>query len=184
LQNIPSGRLKSVPSGWDLTNRLLFTSLTRDAQGQYHDHGLQDIERGELWRLFTPALMHANPIHILFNMMWLRYLGTLIEIRRGTMRLAILFVVSAAVSNYGQFVWMERMGEVGAAMGMSGVVYAFFGYVWMKGTYQPEQGMAVSSANINIMWLFFCMSGALGPIANAAHFVGLAVGIVFGLMGF
>jgi GlpG protein len=169
-----------------LTNRLLFTSLTRDAQGQYHDHGLQDIERGEFWRLFTPALMHVNPIHILFNMMWLRYIGTLIEIRRGTMRLAILFLVSAAVSNYGQFIWMERMGEVGAAMGMSGVIYALFGYVWMKGTYQPEQRMAVSSANINIMilWLFFCMSGALGPIANAAHFVGLAVGIIFGLIGF
>jgi GlpG protein len=69
---------------------------------------------------------------------------------------------------------------------MSGVIYALFGYVWMKGIYQPEQGMAVSSANVNIMviWLFACMTGMLGPIANAAHFVGLAVGIAFGLMGF
>src|SRR5215471_15518147 len=97
-------------------------------------------------RLFTPALMHVNPIHILFNMMWLRYLGTLIEVRRGTPRLAILFLVTAAVSNYGQYLWMERVGDVGPFLGMSGVIYALFGYVWMKGIYQPEQGMAVNSA--------------------------------------
>jgi GlpG protein len=186
LQNIPPGRLRNVPSGWELTNRLLFTTFTPDEHGQLHDHGLADIERGEVWRLFTPALMHANPIHILFNMMWLRYLGTLIEVRRGTLRLAILFLVSAAVSNYGQYLWMERVGEVGPFLGMSGVVYALFGYVWMKGIYQPEQRMGVSPANVNIMvvWLFACMTGVLGPIANAAHFVGLAVGIAFGLTGF
>lgn len=186
LQNIPTGRWKHVPTGRDLTNRLLFTSFGRDARGQFHDNGLRDIERGEAWRLFTPALMHVNLIHIFFNMTWLRYLGTLIEVRRGTLRLAIFFLVSAAVSNYGQYLWMERMGNVGAFMGMSGVIYAFFGYVWMKGIYQPEQRMGVSSANVNIMivWLFLCMTGVLGPVANAAHFVGLVVGMLFGLMGF
>ena len=61
-----------------------------------------------------------------------------------------------------------------------------FGYIWMKGIYQPEQGMGVhpNSVNIMLLWLVLCMTGVLGPIANAAHVVGLAVGIVFGLMGF
>jgi len=177
--------LQNIHSYHWLTDRLEFSSYTVDDRRQIHGFGLKDIERGEVWRLVTPALMHASPIHILFNMMWLRYLGTLIEVRRGTPRLAILFLVSAAVSNYGQYLWMERVGDVGPFLGMSGVIYALFGYVWMKGIYQPEQGMAVSSANVNIMviWLFACMTGMLGPIANAAHFVGLAVGIAFGLMG-
>ena len=157
-----------------------------DANGQLHDNGLQDIEQGEVWRLFTPALMHANLIHIFFNMTWLRYLGTLIEIRRGTLRLAVLFLVSAAVSNYGQYQWMEKMDDVGPFLGMSGVVYALFGYIWMKGLYQPEQRMAVHPNNVSIMiaWLFLCMTGWLGPIANAAHVVGLAVGLAAGLSGF
>lgn len=186
LQNLPTGRWQNIPTGRQVVHWLRFTTLAMDAQGQVHDNGLRDIERGEFWRLFTPALMHANLIHIFFNMAWLRYIGTMIEIRRGTLRLAVLFLVSAAVSNYGQYLWMERMDQVGAFMGMSGVIYAFFGYVWMKGIYQPEQRMGVSSANVNLMlaWLFLCMTGVLGPIANAAHFVGLAVGIVFGLMGF
>ncbi len=186
FQHISPGRWKNIPSGWELQNRLFFTSFTFDEQGRLHDNGLKDIERGEVWRLFTPALMHANPIHILFNLLMFRQLGTLIEVRRGTLRLAVLVLVSAAISNCGQYFWDERTGLIRPFMGLSGVVYALFGYIWMKGLYQPEQRMAVhpNSVNIMLIWLVACMSGALGPIANAAHFVGLAVGIVAGLMGF
>ncbi len=189
-QNLPPGQWKMIPTGWPLVNRLLFMSFTEDEQQQLHNHGLQDIERGEVWRLFTPALMHAGVVHILFNMLMLRLLGTLIEVRRGTLRLAALILVSAAVSNYGQYEWMVRTGHVVPFLGMSGVVYALFGYVWMKGLYQPEQRMAVHPNNVNIMigWLVLCMTGWLGPmvgpVANAAHVVGLVVGIVAGLTGF
>ncbi len=147
-----------------------------------------DIERGEVWRLMTPIFMHAtrNPLHIVFNLLMFRMLGTLIEVRRGTLRLAVLVLVSAAVSNWGQYEWMVRRDEVGPFLGMSGVVYALFGYIWMKGLYQPEQRMAVHPNNVSIMiaWLFLCMTGWLGPIANAAHVVGLAVGLAAGLSGF
>ena len=185
-QNIPSGRWANIPTGDSLVDRLLFTTLTVDAQGQIHDRGMAPIEHGEVWRLFTPVLMHVNLIHLFFNMWWLRDLGTLIEVRRGTLRLAILALVAAAVSNYGQYLWYERTGEVAAAMGMSGVIYALFGYVWMKGMYQPEQRMGVHPNTVNLMliWLVVCMTGAIGRIGNAAHFVGLAVGVVAGLMGF
>ena len=185
-QNIPSDRWANIPTGHSLVDRLLFTTFTWTAQGQLHDLGLGDIEHGEVWRLFTPGFMHVNLIHIFFNMWWLRDLGTMIEVRRGTLRLAILVLVSAAISDYGQYLWMERMHEVGRFMGMSGVVYALFGYIWMKGMYQPEQRMAVHPNNVNIMliWLVVCMTGVIGPVANAAHFVGLAVGVVAGLMGF
>ena len=35
-----------------------------------------------------------------------------------------------------------------------------------------------------MIWLVLCMTGMVGPIANAAHVMGLVVGIVFGLLGF
>ena len=48
----------------------------------------------------------------------------------------------------------------------------------MKGLYQPEQGMILHPNTVKIMlvWLVLCMTGAIGPIANAAHFVGLRRG--------
>jgi GlpG protein len=179
------GRFNSIPSGDDLERWLLFSSYTED-RGVIRGFGLDDIRHGQVWRLVTPIFMHANPLHIIFNLLWLRLLGTLIEIRRGTLRLAALVVVSAAASNLGQYLWMEKMDDVAPFLGMSGVVYALFGYVWMKGIYQPEQGMGVHSNSVNVMllWLVLCMTGVLGPIANAAHVVGLAVGIASGLMGF
>jgi GlpG protein len=130
--------------------------------------------------------MHGNPLHIVFNLLWLRILGAMIEVRRGTLRLAILVLVGASASNYGQYMWMDRMGDPGPFWGMSGVVYALFGYIWLKGLYQPEQRLGIDQNNVNIMllWLVLCMTGVLGPIANAAHVVGLVVGIAFGLMGF
>jgi GlpG protein len=184
-QNLPPGTLPSIPSGQQLTDRLLFSSYTVDDRGQIHDFGLRDIESGEIWRLVTPALMHGNPLHILFNLLWLRILGTMIEVRRGTLRLLILVLVSAAASNYGQYAWMEKTGEPGPFWGLSGVVYALFGYVWMKGVHEPEQRLGIDQNNVNIMlfWLVLCMTGALGRIGNAAHVVGLVVGVVAGLMG-
>ena len=34
-----------------------------------------DIRRGELWRLITDVLPHVNPIHLLFNVVWLWTFG-------------------------------------------------------------------------------------------------------------
>lgn len=181
LQNSPRNSHK-------VESALRFSTEYRDREGQDHGNGLKEIRQGEVWRLVTPIIMHGNALHIFFNMWWLVSLGTLIEVRRGSLRLAILILVSAIVSNTGQYLWMER-ADPGAPqffLGMSGVIFALFGYIWMKGLYQPEQGMGLHPNTVGIMlvWLVLCMTGAVGPIANAAHFVGLLAGVGFGVLRF
>jgi GlpG protein len=175
--------------GDSVEEKLFFASYYEDARGQIDD-GLSGLRHGEIWRLVTPIFMHSrrNFLHILFNMSCLSSFGTLIEVRRGTLRFAGLVLISAILSNVGQFMWMERtdFGEPHYFLGFSGVGYALFGYIWMKSLYEPEQGMIIHPNNVNIMlgWLVLCMTGVLGPIANAAHFVGMAVGVVLGLFRF
>ena len=151
----------------------------RDPQGLVHWDGLEAVRRGEVWRLVTPIFLHFGPLHLLGNMMWLYYLGTVIEVRRGTLWLAVLVFGSAIVSNLGQY-YIEGPSFFG---GMSGVVYALFGYVWMKTIYHPMDGLFIDSRNVNLMllWFVLCTTGAVGPIANGAHGVGLVVGILLGL---
>jgi GlpG protein len=176
--------LQHLASGAWVEERLLFTTFHRGPEGGLRDDGLNPVLQGQAWRLVTPIFMHVNIFHILFNMWWLRDLGTLIEIRRGTLRLAGLVLIAAVLSNLGEYLYEVRTADVAsAAEGMSGVVYALFGYVWMKGLYEPEQGMIMHPNNVAIMifWLFLCMTGVIGPIANAAHVVGLAVGVAFGV---
>jgi GlpG protein len=164
---------------------LSFATLRLD-QGQLRDDGFQGILHGEPWRLVTPIFLHMSIMHLVFNMWWLRDLGTLIEMRRGTLRLAVLIVIAAVASNIAQYLWMERTnpGQPHLFGGMSGVVYALFGFIWMKGQYQPEQGMILHPNTITIMllWLVICMTGSVGPIANAAHFMGLVSGVAFGVL--
>ena len=86
-----------------------------------------------------------------------------------------LVLFSAIFSNVTEYFWAgARFG------GMSGVVYALFGYVWIKGKLQPHLGIGAGSQTVGVMlvWLVVCMTGAVGPIANAAHVAGLAAGML------
>jgi GlpG protein len=167
---------------------LLISSLSIDQDFRPIDHGLDDIRHGQVWRLVTPILLHGSFLHLVVNMLLLNQLGSLIELRRGHIRLLAIMLISAVASNLGQFFWMDHVnpGGLHLFLGMSGVISALFGYIWMKGLYEPEQGMILSPNTVIFMlaWLFFCLTGYVGPIANAAHFVGLASGMILGLCRF
>jgi GlpG protein len=172
----------------DFQNYLLFSSLEFGDRGLFRTHGLDDILHGQVWRLITPIFLHSGLLHILFNMWWLRDLGTLIEYRRGTRVLAMLVFLSAVSSNVAEFAYelSTKHALPGYFGGMSGVVYALFGYVWMKGRIEPEQGMILHPRTVQLMliWLVLCMTNVMGPIANVAHLVGLVVGVLYGLARF
>ncbi len=173
---------------FQIENTLMITAVHLDPLRGEVDDGLSRIYSGEVWRLVTPIFLHFGLLHILFNSWAITLEGTMIETVRGTLRLAILVLVSAVLSNLGQYIFMDRYSVDGLHLfgGLSGVGYALFGYLWMKGQYEPEQGMILHPNTISTMllWLVLCMTGLLGPIANAAHVVGLVVGIAFGVSRF
>ncbi len=132
---------------------------------------------GEVWRFVTPIFLHGSLLHILFNMMWLRSMGSAIEMTRGTGRFVVLCLILAVTSNTGQLFWSGPF-----FLGMSGVVFGLIGYVWMKGKTQPRLGIGLDQQTVvmSILWLVLCMAGVFGNIANAAHLVGFFVGILIG----
>ncbi len=125
-------------------------------------------------RLLGPAFFHFSWLHIVFNTMWWWQLGGSIERLAGTASLLYLLIISAIVSNLGQF--MVDGPNFG---GLSGVVYALVGYVWWMGWLLPEKGLSLSKPIIGFM-LFWLLLGytSLMPInvANTAHLLGLVSG--------
>jgi GlpG protein len=181
LQNLPETRGRVI-------NELAFTSFIPRAEhlGQEGPDllSMDDIARGEVWRLVTPIFLHFNLIHILFNMWFFTSLGTIIETHRGTRTLAALILFTAVTSNVGQHLYnMKAYGHPVLFGGMSGVGYALFGYAWMKGRFEPEEGIILHPSTVQSMlfWLILCMTGTLGNVANAAHVVGMIAGILCGL---
>jgi GlpG protein len=126
----------------------------------------------------TPIFVHFGVLHILFNMLWLKDLGGMIENRQSPRTLAVLVAAIAVASNVGQFI---ASGPVFG--GMSGVVYGLLGYAWLRGKYDPASGLYVHRQTVVMMviWFFVCLTGIVGNIANTAHGVGFAVGLVWGL---
>jgi GlpG protein len=140
---------------------------------------LPEVRQGEFWRLFTPIFIHFGWLHIFFNMLWLRDLGSMIEGRQSMLRLALLVVVIAAFSDFGQY---YVSGPVFG--GMSGVVYGLLGYVWIRGKFDPTSGLFLHPSTVNMMliWFVLCYTNLLGPVANTAHAVGLAMGVIWGYL--
>jgi len=163
----------------ELLNYFFITQIKVVGQYIRWDKGLPEITQGQIWRLFTPMFIHFGVIHLLFNMLWLRDLGTMVEKRQNTWILALLVLVIAAASNLAQYaVSGPSFG------GMSGVVYGLLGYIWIRGKYDPFSGLFLHQQTVIMMigWFFLCLSGLIGNIANTAHGVGLVIGIVWGFI--
>ena len=140
--------------------------------------GLPEILSGQIWRLFTPAIIHFGILHIVFNMLWLYQLGSAIEQHQGIKRMATLVIIISVTSNLAQFLWDGPMFG-----GMSGVVYGLLGYVWAQGKFNPRAviGLNQNIAIMMLVWFVFCWLGLVGNIANMAHTIGLVAGVLLAL---
>jgi GlpG protein len=126
---------------------------------------------GEIWRFFTPALLHFSALHILFNLVMWWYLGGMIENRLSSSKLLVIFLLASSLPNVAQYyISGPSFG------GLSGVVYALVGYVWWR---KPKVGLYLPPAYIGFMlvWLVMGFFDVMSiKVANGAHLGGLVVG--------
>lgn len=151
-----------------LRDEYLYISLFNDPRIP-----LPEVRSGQVWRLFTPIIMHGSVWHLLFNMYMFFQLGTLVERAIGSYRYLAMILIMALISNLLQFAMQGP-----AFLGMSGVVYGLFGYAWIRGQLEPTSGLWLRPDFVFIMLAFFvlCLSGFIGNVANWAHGGGLASG--------
>jgi GlpG protein len=145
-----------------------------------------DVLAGQIWRLFTPILLHFHPFHLLFNAFWLRDLGVPSERFQGSGQYAVFLLWSALLSNLAQLV----LGLSPNFGGLSGVVYALMGFLWARGHFDRRSGIAVPTGWV----VFFVVSMVLGftglldgllggSVANYCHAGGFAAGVIYGYIG-
>ncbi|MBZ5488933.1 rhomboid family intramembrane serine protease [Halomonas aquamarina] len=151
-------------------NQLMYASLS-DA-----------LATGQFWRLLSPAFLHFGWMHLIFNLMWLWYFGRQVETLQGSRAMLLLILVAGIGANIAQYV-------TGTVLfgGMSGVVYALLGHVWLMSRRVPHSGFFVPQMLVVFMlgWMVFTMtdlagSVGFGNVANEAHLGGLLVGLVTG----
>ncbi|PVZ84603.1 rhomboid family intramembrane serine protease GlpG [Serratia sp. S1B] len=130
----------------------------------------------QLWRWVSHIFLHFSLLHITFNVLWWWYLGGPVEKLLGSAKLFVITVVSAVFSGWAQSLFSGFLFG-----GLSGVVYALIGYVWLTGERAPERGLNLPRGLMvfSVLWLVTGYFDILGiSIANAAHIAGLVLGLL------
>lgn len=187
-------KLQNAPT-WKGFSELIVTRSLTDWRDLPPHTLFGKIRQGEIWRLFTPVLLHGSIIHILFNMIWLSILGKQIELRLGKFRYLFLILLLGVIPNVVQYLISGPN-----FIGFSGIVVGFAGFIWMREKVAPWEGyplqkivliflfvyvMAMLALEIVSMSLqFFHVTELSANIANAAHIVGGLLGMFFARLPF
>ncbi|XP_010460401.1 PREDICTED: RHOMBOID-like protein 10, chloroplastic [Camelina sativa] len=79
------------------------------------------IERGQLWRLATASVLHANPMHLMINCYSLNSIGPTAESLGGPKRFLSVYLTSAIASSAMSY-WFNKAPSVGASGAIFGLV--------------------------------------------------------------
>jgi membrane associated rhomboid family serine protease len=97
--------------------------------GRLSNGQLIGVAEGEWWRMITSGFLHANLIHIGFNMWVLYQLGQLLEPTLGRLRFALVYVVAMLCGAFGVLLLDPNhltVGASGAVFGLMGAAVAAF----------------------------------------------------------
>jgi len=158
---------------------LTFTPI-EIVNGRAYPGDVSAMWQGQPWRLLSPMFLHFGLLHILFNLWWLKDLGTAIERVFSSRYLLILVVSIGAFSHVLEYA-IEGPRTFG---GMSGVVYGLFAFIWIRGRFDPSFPYRIPPQLVTFMmiWLALGFTGWVGPIANWVHSGGLIVGAAWGVI--
>lgn len=134
----------------------------------------------EPWRLITPIFIHGSLIHIFFNGWWIKDLGGIFETLFGSLRFLIFVLLVGALSNAGEYF----VGQTPLFGGLSGLLYGLFGYLWIRGRFDPVFPVKLRGSVVIMLlgWFLICAVGLIPNVANWAHGVGLLLGMIWGYL--
>ncbi len=148
-------------------------------------HG-DGIRRGWVWQLISYQFLHANLVHLFFNMYGLYMFGSSMEREMGGRRFLALYLVSGVLGGVG-FVLIEPLVPcIGASASVFGILAAFatiYPRVSISLLFPPVTLPAWQFVSILAgMDLVYMVTGIGGHIAYAAHVAGALAGFVYTMM--
>jgi len=144
--------------------------------------GFQDnalITHGEYWRFFTAMFLHADILHIGFNMLSLFFVGRAVEVFYGKWRYLVIYLLSGIAG--GILFYFTSQGQ-GGALGASGAIFGVFGALGVFYIVN-RKSLGVYGRGAIGNWLFWIglnlVFGFSNPnIALFAHIGGLIAGML------
>lgn len=130
------------------------------------------------WTFLTPVFVHGGLLHLIFNVLWVRQLGMLVERAHSPWRLLLMTAVFGISGVVLELFWSGSL-----AVGLSGVVYGLLGYLYFRGKFDPRFPFVIPRTTMLWMMAWFALCFFPGfPVANGAHTAGLVLGSAWGYL--
>jgi membrane associated rhomboid family serine protease len=134
--------------------------------------------------LITSGFIHADLMHLMFNMFTFYFFGFQLEQAIGSVNFAIIYFVSMILSDVSTVIKKRNdynYGSLGASGAISGVVFAS---VMVAPTAKimvmpiPVPLPAYIYAVLYLVWSYFASKKSMDTINHEAHFWGALVGVI------
>ncbi len=138
------------------------------------------------WILVTSIILHANLLHLIYNLFSLLIFGNVLEVNSGSKLTLLVIIFSGVVGNIGFVLFSDS-----SAIGFSGAVFGLIGActVLVPNIKIP---LPIGAVAVPVMIKFAGPIIAIGElllsffafsnIAHFAHFSGFLVGIILALL--
>jgi GlpG protein len=142
--------------------------------------------QNNIYRWFSPALIHLSLMHIVMNSFWWWVLAKEIEVNDGASALIILTLILGVGAGYAQYL---AVGPYFA--GLSGVTYGLMGWVWGRQyryrtaplpRYQlPSWLFPFMMVSMVVIIMFDSAFGGLN-IGHESHIAGALLGVIMAIV--
>jgi len=137
----------------------------------------------QVWRLITYQFLHADILHILFNMLGLFFLGPTLERHWGSRKFLIFYLSCGAAGGlfYTLLVALNflraipMVGASGAILGLLAACAILFPHFVVFIFLFPVP-IRVAAIGLTILYFFFVVTRAENAGGHAAHLAGMAAG--------
>jgi membrane associated rhomboid family serine protease len=128
----------------------------------------------QYWRLLTTGFLHDGILHIAFNMIFLYFVGVMLEPAIGRLNFALVYFVSLLAGSFGALLFQPLVPTVGASGAGFGVLGALIVVARYRGISIWQSGLGITLL-INVVFSF-----SITGISIGAHLGGLVAGAICG----
>jgi membrane associated rhomboid family serine protease len=128
-------------------------------------------QQHEYWRLVTSGFLHDGLLHILFNMVFLYFMGMVLEPAIGRRNFAVVYGVSLLAGAFGALLFQPDALTIGASGACFGVLGALIVVAYYRGISIWQSGLGLTLI-INIVFSLsvrgISIGGHLGGVVGGA----------------
>jgi rhomboid protease GluP len=162
------------------SGRVVFPSATLYRWGGLFPIAVAD---GEWWRLLSPMWLHAHPLHLVLNLVFLWQLGSIVERMLGPFVFLVVYLLAGVLATA---VSLQTLGSHGVSVGASGAIFGLVGVllaVAVTSRRIPGLGRLLADLRTRLIGVTLAnlVAGFIIPgIDNGAHVGGLVAGLILG----